>query len=181
MGGSGMFVGSMTKEGPLDEAEVADLKFMREEEKMARDLYQKIYEEHGIRIFANIAKSEQHHMDLVKAKMDIEGILDPVGNNGVGIFTNTTIQDLYTDLLADGLTNLSAALRMGHLVEERDISDLDIAIDESEKKGLDSLYGTLQRASKNHLRAFARALSSMGEEPYVPTYMDSYEYADILN
>ena len=37
------------------------LSYMREEEKLARDVYLALYEKWGIRTFLNIAKAEQQH------------------------------------------------------------------------------------------------------------------------
>ena len=39
---------------------------MVEEEKLAHDVYLKLYEKWGISIFSNIAVSEQNHIDEVK-------------------------------------------------------------------------------------------------------------------
>ena len=50
---------------PLNQAELASLAFMREEEKLARDVYTNLYAKWGVSIFNNISKSEQTHMDAV--------------------------------------------------------------------------------------------------------------------
>ncbi|MDP2030099.1 MAG: DUF2202 domain-containing protein [Thiobacillus sp.] len=42
-----------------------DLLFMREEEKLARDVYLTLYETWGLAVFSNIASSEQSHMDAL--------------------------------------------------------------------------------------------------------------------
>ena len=39
------------------------LVYMREEEKLARDVYITLFEIHGINVFNNISKAEQQHMD----------------------------------------------------------------------------------------------------------------------
>ena len=51
----------------LSDEEVYWLMYMREEEKLARDVYATLYEKWGTRIFNNIRVSEQRHMDAVKA------------------------------------------------------------------------------------------------------------------
>mgnify|MGYP003589105545 CR=1 FL=1 len=45
----------------LSDAEKKGLLLMREEEKLARDLYLALYDKWGTRAFSNIAQSEQHH------------------------------------------------------------------------------------------------------------------------
>ena len=52
--------------GELSEAEKEGILYMREEEKLARDVHLKLYEIWGLQIFRNIADSEQTHMDAVK-------------------------------------------------------------------------------------------------------------------
>ena len=52
---------------PLSQAEIDGLLYMREEEKLARDVYQALYAEWESPAFANIAVSEQQHMDSILA------------------------------------------------------------------------------------------------------------------
>jgi len=60
--------GSMNKKGDvgiLTPEEEAGLLFMREEEKLARDVPLVLFDKSGLRVFENIAQSEQRHMDAV--------------------------------------------------------------------------------------------------------------------
>ncbi|MCP4143444.1 MAG: DUF2202 domain-containing protein [Chloroflexi bacterium] len=52
--------------GEISQAETDGLAFMREEEKLARDVYLTLYEQWELRPFSNIAESEQKHTDAVK-------------------------------------------------------------------------------------------------------------------
>ncbi len=56
----------------------SDLIQLREEEKLARDVYLYLYTHWNQWIFSNIAKSEQQHMDAVKGLLDKYDIEDPV-------------------------------------------------------------------------------------------------------
>jgi hypothetical protein len=47
----------------LRDAEISGLLLMREEEKLARDVYKYLGERWNLRVFSNIANSEQTHMD----------------------------------------------------------------------------------------------------------------------
>jgi len=49
----------------ISKIEKSCLMKMREEEKMARDVYQVLYDKWGHQIFSNIARSEQQHMGAV--------------------------------------------------------------------------------------------------------------------
>jgi hypothetical protein len=59
-------VGIDSEQDILTDAEIAGLKLMREEEKLARDVYMELYDKWNLPIFNNIANSEQTHTDAVK-------------------------------------------------------------------------------------------------------------------
>ncbi len=61
----------------LTEAEVEGLLYMREEEKLAHDVYVTLYGIWGTPVFQNIANSEQTHTEAVKNLLDIYGLEDP--------------------------------------------------------------------------------------------------------
>lgn len=144
-------------EKTLSQAEVDTLMYMREEEKMARDLYISFNELYGstVRVFGNISRSEQKHMDAVKGLLDAYGLTDPVVDGAVGKFINPELRDQYTELLAQGNT-LKGALEVGILVEEKDLEDLAAAMNETDEPCIDRVYSNLLKGSTNHLAAFSR-------------------------
>jgi len=60
-------------ESQLSESEMQGLILMREEEKLARDVYTTLGEKWDLNIFINIAGSEQTHTDAVKYLLDRYG------------------------------------------------------------------------------------------------------------
>ncbi len=103
---------------------------MREEEKLARDVYEYLGEKWGMGIFTNIAKSEVSHMEAVLNLIENQDLSDPVGENGLGIFSNPDLQELYDLLIDQGSENLYAALLVGGAIEEIDILDLQRYLDQ---------------------------------------------------
>lgn len=154
---------------PLSNVEIADLLFSREEEKVARDVYLALYDTWRHNIFSNISASEQQHMDTMLKKLDAYRIPDPA-QAAVGAFTNQDLQKMYIDLVATGSKSLIDALKVGCLIEEVDIIDLQKAIDHATHADLDNSYLSLLEGSKNHLRAFVAALESQGVI-YTPQYI----------
>lgn len=148
--------------GELSDAERDSLVFMREEEKLARDVYVSFYDKYHIRIFGNIARSEQKHMDAIKVLLDRYNITDPVGGNGPGVFTNQEIQNLYNDFVAEGSLSLVDALNVGVQIEQEDIEDLQIALTQVDNKDITTVYLNLLKASGKHLKAFTNVLSKHG-------------------
>jgi hypothetical protein len=141
-------------QGVLTEDEKEGLLQMREEEKLARDVYINMYALYGKTIFSNIIESEQRHMDAVKGLLDRYHLDDPAAGNGVGVFTDSHIQDLYYELCAKGALSLIHALEVGVIIEELDISDLDKLLTTASKRDIIRVYENLREGSYNHLAAF---------------------------
>jgi hypothetical protein len=134
------------------------LTYMREEEKVARDVYYFLYDKWGSRIFENISVSEQTHMDAIKTLLVRYGLSDPAESNEIGIFTNEQLQELYTKLIAQGSLSIVEALEVGVLIEETDIDDLNAALLLTNRKDIKNVYNNLLQGSKNHLKAFVSNL-----------------------
>lgn len=165
---------------PTDE-EIQGLLFMREEEKLARDVYLTLYVKwNGLIIFQNIAQSEQRHMDSIKNLLDKYGLDDPAQGNDVGEFTNQELQNLYYDLISEGEQSLINALTVGGKIEELDIIDLKEYIEQTDKLDIKRVYSNLLEGSKNHLRAFVKELENQGVN-YKPFYLSQEEFEDIIN
>lgn len=144
-------------------AEQADtLVYMREEEKMARDVYIELYDLWGDMIFRNISWSEQRHMNSLLTKLNMYGIPDPVVDDSVGVFSNKELQKLYDQLLIRGAFSFEEALQVGVYVEEIDIRDLRLAIAEATDTPLIKTYENLLTGARIHLRAFVSRLRAMG-------------------
>jgi hypothetical protein len=142
---------------PLSATEKESLLYMREEEKLARDVYNAFYDRYGLRVFSNIAASEQAHMDAVLTLLNRYGLADPAAA-APGVFNNDDLQALYDDLIDQGNASLTAALQAAVLIEETDIADLQDGLALTSHADLRAVYNNLLRASQNHLRAFSRQL-----------------------
>lgn len=168
-------------QGQVSQVEVEDLVYMREEEKLARDTYLVLGEQWGLKVFANIAKSEQRHMDALKVLLDAFGIDDPVADEtDVGIFANGLLQVLYNDLVAQGMQSGVDALKAGGAIEETDILDLLEAIERAENPDVTAVYENLLCGSRNHLRAFVRQIELSGEV-YQPVLMTDGQLSAIVD
>lgn len=147
---------------PLSSQEEADLRFMREEEKLARDVYTALYAEWQLPVFNNIAAAEQTHMDAVKVLLDRYGPSDPAAGKAAGVFTDPALQALYDDLVAQGRASVEAAIAVGILIEETDIADLEDSLAQTAHADISLVYNNLLRASNNHLAAFERQAAGGG-------------------
>jgi hypothetical protein len=165
----------------LSVGETDGLLLMREEEKLARDVYITLYNKWGLRVFGNISQSEQRHTNAVKALLDKYELDDPVVKDSIGVFTNTTLADLYGALTVSGDSSLISALKVGALIEEIDILDLQRELDENvDNQDITYVYERLLNGSYNHLRAFVRNLSRQGIT-YKPVKMTDEQYEKIIS
>jgi hypothetical protein len=164
----------------LSEDEEADLLFMREEEKLARDTYLTFYEEWDFSVFSNIASSEQMHMNAILKLLRKYDLPDPAAGNEIGEFTNEELQALYLDLIETGMASVLEALKVGGLIEEKDMYDIQAAIDRSQKADIDAVYESLLCGSRNHLRSFAQNIGALTQEPYVAQILPQAEVDAIL-
>jgi hypothetical protein len=165
----------------LSADEAAGLLYMREEEKLAHDVYVTLYEKWGLPIFQNIANSEQTHTEAVKSLLDRYGLEDPAEGNGVGVFADSALQALYDQLVDTGDDSLAAALGVGAAIEEIDILDLETRLTQTDNQDIALVYDNLASGSRNHLRAFVSTLERQTGEAYQPQYMDQASYDALIS
>ena len=168
-----------TSSSKLSPTEVEAIKYMAEEEKLAYDVYTKLASMYpNIQIFSNIAKSEQTHINAVLSLAKKYGI--PITLGPPGKFNNTHIQELYNKLIAEGSKGLEQALKVGALVEETDIKDLQEWLSKVNHEDIKQVFECLMMGSRNHLRAFTSTLEKQFNVKYTPQVLSEQEYEQII-
>ena len=157
-----------------------ELQFLREEEKLARDVYLSLAELYDVPIFSNIASAEQRHMELLGSILEQAGIADPVQNDAVGVFVNAELAALYVDLVQQGKVSLVDALIVGATIEDLDIKDITQMMQNSNDEALSTTWEVLKCGSDNHLRAFIGMLDREGAS-YTPQFISPDEFNAIIN
>lgn len=165
---------------PLSNAESGTLSFMREEEKLARDVYIVLYNKWGVNIFTNISNSEQTHMNAILMLLNKYSITDPVGYNAAGVFNSPTLQDLYTQLVTRGSISVLDAYKVGATIEDLDIFDLKNALTATDNQDIKLVYDMLTKGSRNHMRSFYKNILNVSGT-YVPQYITQAEFDAIIN
>lgn len=150
----GLTLPAKTNTQPLSSSEAAAVTYMREEEKLARDVYNKLAETSGLPMFTRIATSEQRHMDALGRVLTRYNLPDPTTGNAAGAFKNPELQKLYTKLVARGSTSPEAATAVGRSIERLDIADLNKREATSKHSDVRWVFEQLERGSQMHLRAF---------------------------
>ncbi len=162
----------------LTDSELASLLKMKEEEKLARDVYAALYQKWGTTIFSNITTAESNHLNAIVLLLTNYGGDASIGEPG--IFTNTEVQALYTKLVADGSAVIEEAYKTGALIEEMDINDLNLSLAGVTNANVNMVFENLLKGSRNHLRAFNRQLTALGIV-YTPVYLSQADYDLIVN
>lgn len=166
--------------GDLSQAEIDALFYMREEEKLARDVYLFLASQWGLPAFSNIAKSEQAHMDSLLELFDRYDLTDSASAEA-GVFNNVDLQALYNQLIAQGSISAEEAFKVGAAIEEIDILDLQVRLTQTDQEDIQQVFNSLLMGSYNHLNAFVGNLSNRYGITYEPQYISSDLYQQILS
>ncbi len=163
----------------LSASEEDDILVLREEEKLARDVYLYAYDKYNEITFNNIASSEQKHMDKMLTLINAYRLTDPVVAQR-GVFTNTTLQNLYNDLTAQVDISLVEAFKVGATIEDLDINDIEDFENRTSNSDILNVYQKLKCGSRNHMRAYYGKLLSNGVT-YVAQFISATDLAEIIN
>lgn len=177
--GSDAAMGSDAATSALSQQEQDDLRFLREEEKLARDVYTALDGQVAM-VFSNIAMSEQRHMDQVLALLVTYNVPDPAAGMAAGRFADPALQALHTALVQRGGASSNAALAVGAEIEELDIADIRRLRTHTTRPDILAVYDSLELGSRNHLRTFYSRITAAGST-YTPSHLDQASFDAIVN
>jgi len=160
---------------PLTDGDARTLAAMREEEKLARDVYRALTAHDPL--FDHIAWSEQRHLDAVGRLLQRYGLADPVADDTSGRFPSPEVQALHDRLVSAGRASPAAAYRVALEIEELDLRDLTQARAEVRDPEIGRVYENLSRATRNHLRHFWSRIQT--GETYTPQFLDPVTFHEI--
>jgi hypothetical protein len=172
-------VDNLPKES-LEEDEKQRILFIREEEKLAYDVYKTMFDKYGVNIFQNIPNSELSHMEAMLLLINKYNLIDPMDKNPIGTFADPNLQTLYNELVNQGKTSLLAAYQVGAKIEELDIHDLNASLIVSNNQDIKLVYDFLNKGSRNHLRSFYKNIKNAGGN-YSPVHISQAEFDAIVN
>jgi hypothetical protein len=174
-----MLCASYVETPGLNQQELDMLLYMKDEEKLARDVYYALYDTWKALPFSNISKAEEQHMNAVISLLELYGseetaVKDP------GQFDNSAFETLYDELVEAGSESVAGAFKVGALIEELDIRDLQERLEETSNANIELVFNNLMKGSRNHLRAFNRQLVRL-DIVYEPQYISQEQYDEIVN
>jgi hypothetical protein len=132
------------------------LKYMVEEEKLARDVYTVLAKSSVYPRFKNIASAEQFHLDQMSMVLKDYGLWNATLKRAPGVFYNKELSALYKTLVAKGQLSALDAIEVGIIIEEKDIADLTAMEKLITQDDIQFVVNYLKAGSQNHLAAFKR-------------------------
>ena len=177
---------------------------MREEEKLARDVYLALgtmYPDSVI--FGKIDDSEQRHTMSVKAMIENYGHEDPNTNDNIGVYTGEDYGWYFTEkynlLVSRGSISELEAMYVGAFIEELDMMDInqcpkvivetDNGINEvtecgkiyTDNSDIVRLYDSLLDGSDSHLEGYVKNIEKhIGEGNYQAQVLSQQQVDEIL-
>jgi hypothetical protein len=134
----------------------AQLIYLIQEEKLARDSYASIAKFNTSNKFKNITPSEQTHMDQLKVIFKTYGIKDPTTNLKAGVFVDKKLTALYKTLMDKAVLSSADAIAVGVLIEQTDIKDINTLSKSVTQADIKLVLANLLQGSEKHLAAFSR-------------------------
>ena len=163
----------------LSKAEVNSLIRLREEEMLAHDVYLALSEVYSLPVFRNISRSETAHTGAIKTLIDRYGVEDPAAGHKQGKFTDPQFQALYEELVERGSLSLAEAIKVGLLIEDMDIADLEEALETViAREDIRVVYENLMDASARHMKVFYFHAGARGIE-YAPAFISRERFEEI--
>lgn len=162
----------------LTEFETNGLLYIAEEEKLGQDVTAALADKWKLPIFSSISASEQSHADAVSQLLARHQIDDPTIGEAPGVFVNADLQKTYNDLVAKGSESEDSALAVGAQLEEMDL--FDVQQRETDSPDVALVYSSLEKGSRNHLRAFVNELQKR-DITYKPIFISQQDYNDIIS
>jgi hypothetical protein len=163
----------------LTETELATLVKMKDEERLARDVYSILYQKWGSTVFSRISSAENNHLNAIVRLMQNYNLPDTLIGEA-GTFADVNVQNLYNNLVTKGSKSIGEAYRTGALIEELDIKDLSNAIASTSNANITLVFENLEKGSRNHLRSFYNQLTAIGIV-YTPVYITQADYDQIVS
>ncbi|MDP3452977.1 MAG: DUF2202 domain-containing protein [Bacteroidales bacterium] len=158
--------------------EIEFLYAVREDEKLARDVYTYFFDKFELAPFSRIAKAEANHIAAVERLFYFYSISYPAVAP-MGEFNDADRKAYYESLINKGDTALEAYKATAYL-EEKDVADYTLVLGSIQNPNIKMVIENLIKGSSNHLRASVRQVNALGGT-YAPAFLTQEKYDQIVN
>lgn len=164
---------------PLTKNEIEFLYAVREDEKVVKDVTSKFRTLYPTSVpFTNISAAEATHISAIEMLLTYYEVTFPA-QGAVGVFVDAKRQERYDKAVVQG-TTLVAAYRAAATLEEECVAAYKGVVSTITNTNIKLIIENISRASSNHLRAYYRQITALGET-YTPTVLDKASFDSIVN
>lgn len=164
---------------PLTTDEIEFIYAVREDEKLAHNLYIYFVTQYPTaRQLANIGNAEINHITTIERVFTYYEIDFPTLGQP-GVFTDENRQAIYTRLTAQGST-LHEAYQVMAALEEENIVIYSKVASELTNPNLQLIINNLAQSSENHFKVLVNQITAWGSI-YTPTLLEASQYEEILD
>jgi hypothetical protein len=136
----------------LTAAELQDLNYMVEKEKLMRNVYEALYDDHQLEIFDTYAGNKERHMNLLAVRLHKYDMENTTVNLPYGEFNNSSLQQTYNSFIASGQRSLAAAINYTQAMEENHVVIVEQSIAALDgNSDILSIYNMILSDSENYL------------------------------
>jgi len=143
------------------------------DEGLAASVYRELGEHYPLHPFHNIPRAEAAHATALRT------LLKSAGVDVSDLSSSAETGPQHAELIAQGLPSEIDALRVGALIEERDITDLRKLAATITEPEVVSLLQQIESGSQHHLNAFVRNLRRRGVD-YTPQVLSQTDFDAII-
>ena len=168
----------------LTKEEILEIKHMREEGKLVRDVYRTLSETTNSYVFNHIPMSEEQHManlkhmDAFDKLIDRYNLEDPVKNEAeIGVYNDESLTKLYNELIKKGQKSDRDAYEVGAMVEDINMFNLIKYGKKTDKADLKFAYSTVLTQSKTHMGDLVITLKEEGGT-FKPTHLSQKQFEE---
>ena len=158
---------SMISELPAQELsakEIRQLRYFLEAQKLLRDVYAKFYTRWHLHDFQKFKRTKHRQLQAwlhLFEKYDLSPALEL---QSFGLFSNNTLQKLYTNFTMTGRLSLFEALRTSATMEDLNIYTAFDFLGLTDNQDIKLTCRTMALTSRNNLQEITALLDSYGEE-----------------
>ncbi len=157
----------------------SNLWYQYEEERMAMDYYDAMYDKWQNLAFRNVCRSEKRQMNGIGSLIDEYGNPELIREAEPGQYHHPELNDLYDQLLRKGSGSLIEALRSGAYLQEKSVDDLKSLVLSTDNNELAYELSELLVDSRCHLYEMVCQLKIRNIE-YRPDILTVQEYMNCI-
>lgn len=180
LGDNGIDMEEIIRQTGLTTLEIKNLLNINEGEKLSRDVYTKMSSLWNDELFVSLREQEEEHKKEIETLLTRYLLGSYVSLGAEGEFNSADTKQLYLEIITEGELSIINALTVSAKTEELEIRDLRIAQSLSQRADILGIYQKLESHSKENLKLINQHLIDQTGTSYLPKFLTTEEFAEIV-